>query len=219
MATILAPSGAVPVFRSAAPGALVRKCDSVDAYGEIISGDKCHVLLLGPGSGVSTETRDRILSALATKKPVVIDADGLSAFAEHPESLLTALHRNVVITPHEGEFARLFDEAGDRLSRARAAAAKSGAIVVLKGFDTVIAAPDGQAIINGNGSPYLASAGTGDVLSGMITALMGQGMEPFMAAAAGVWLHAAAAARIGHGLIAEDIPNQLPAVFHDLTPK
>jgi hydroxyethylthiazole kinase-like uncharacterized protein yjeF len=147
---------------------------------------------------------------LAGKKTVLADADALTACAGAPDKL-----RGVaVITPHAGEFARVFGPHGaDKLAAVRAAAAATGAVTVLKGADTIIAAPDGRAAINDNAPPWLATGGTGDVLSGIIAALLAQGMPPFEAACAGVWLHGAAAQTIGPGLIAEDLPDALPAAM------
>ncbi|PIW29133.1 MAG: bifunctional ADP-dependent NAD(P)H-hydrate dehydratase/NAD(P)H-hydrate epimerase [Rhodospirillales bacterium CG15_BIG_FIL_POST_REV_8_21_14_020_66_15] len=203
------------VFRTGAPGVLVRPLAGTAAYAEYLEG-RVTALVVGPGNGPGPDTRRRVLAALAAGKPLVLDADGLSAFADDPAPLLAALHGNCVITPHEGEFARIFPGEGDRLGRARRAAEASGAVVLLKGFDTVVAAPDGRAAINANGTPHLATAGTGDVLAGMAAGLLAQGMDPFTGAAAAVWLHAAAARCVGHGLIAEDIPALLPAVIRSL---
>ncbi|MCF3629238.1 NAD(P)H-hydrate dehydratase [Thalassospiraceae bacterium LMO-SO8] len=205
----------VGVFRAGAPGVLVRPMDDVAIYETYVQ-DGNKTLVVGPGNGPGPDTRARALAALATGQPVVLDADGISAFADDPDTLIAALHGTCVITPHGGEFARIFPQEGDRLSRARQAARKSGAVVLLKGFDTVIAAPDGRAVINANGSPHLATAGTGDVLAGITAGLLAQGMAPFPAACAAVWLHAAAAQCIGHGLIAEDIPGLMPGIVRAL---
>jgi NAD(P)H-hydrate epimerase len=166
---------------------------------------------------VNDATRDRALQMLASGKAVLLDADAITAFAKQPEQLFAAMRAPSVITPHEGEFKRLFSVDGDKLTRARAAAKLSGAVIVLKGSDTVIAAPDGRASINGNAPATLATAGSGDVLGGLILGLLAQGMDSFLAACAAVWMHGAAAATFGPGLMAEDLPDLIPGVLRELT--
>jgi hydroxyethylthiazole kinase-like uncharacterized protein yjeF len=166
------------------------------------------------------------LAALAARPALVLDADALTSFADAPDHLFEAVKQienpNIVLTPHEGEFHRLFSEMSNKyplrskLERVRAASGRSGAVVLLKGPDTVVASPDGRATIAANAPPWLATAGSGDVLSGMIGGLLAQGVPAFEAACIGVWMHGEAGQEAGPGLIAEDLPEVLPAVFRRL---
>jgi hydroxyethylthiazole kinase-like uncharacterized protein yjeF len=198
------------MLRADAPGQLVS-----DATLEALLADaRRKVWLAGPGLLPHEATRAAIRAIIEAGKTLVADAGALMAAAEAPDLLRGA----AVITPHAGEFARLFGAPGaDRLAATRAAAARLGAVVVLKGPDTIIAAPDGRVIINDNAPPSLATAGTGDILAGAIAALLAQGMAPFEAAAAGVWLHGAGAASGPPGLIAEDLPALIAKARHDLS--
>jgi hydroxyethylthiazole kinase-like uncharacterized protein yjeF len=187
---------------------------------------RLNTCVIGPGAGLGAHTRDFVLTAISAKRSLVLDADALTSFAEAPEQLFRAIKASpesqVVLTPHEGEFSRLFSSIGhkyalrSKLERVRAGAEHSGAVVLLKGPDTVVASPDGRAAIADNAPPWLATAGAGDVLSGMISGMLAQGVPAFEAACIGVWMHGEGAREAGPGLIAEDLPEVLPAVFRHL---
>jgi NAD(P)H-hydrate epimerase len=221
LVTIASPPAASAVYRAGRPTIMVRDIADGEAFEALLTDPRVSAALIGPGNGVDAETADHVLRALALK-PCVLDADALTVFAEQPDSLFAALasapEGTSVLTPHEGEFARLFHglEGADsegKIERAAAAAAHTKANVLLKGADTVIAAPDGRAAVNTNAPPSLATAGSGDVLAGFITGLMAQGMPAFEAACAGTWLHGACATAFGPGLIAEDLADMLPNVL------
>jgi NAD(P)H-hydrate epimerase len=216
LTTIAVSSAALPIYATALTSIMVALADDEAALDSILDDQRYNALLIGPGAGRGEDTRRRALQLLKRRRATVLDADALTAFAENPAALFAAIAAPTVLTPHEGEFRRLFTLDGNKLARTRAAARLSGAVVVLKGADTVIAAPDGRAAINANAPPSLATAGSGDVLSGIILGLLAQGLDAFDAAAAAVWLHGAAAARFGPGLIAEDLPDLIPPILRAL---
>ncbi len=210
LTTVAAPAAAFPIYAAALESVLVARGD----FARLIADERYNAMLVGPGAGVTPTTRRAARAALATKRAVVLDADALTVFAKDRKTVFKALARaQAVITPHEGEFARLFSLDGDKLTRTRAAAAECRAVVVLKGTDTVIAAPNGSAAINGNAPPSLATGGTGDVLAGLILGLLAQGLDPFRAACAACWLHGDVAQDRGVGLIPEDLITGLPAAL------
>ena len=223
---------------------MVKPFAAPDGLAEILTDKRLNAILIGPGGSVGATMRRMVEIGLGCGAAVVLDADALTSFAVEPSDAVPAPsgvgflksdrpadvgpailfqaiaaqpHRPVVLTPHEGEFKRLFgDLPGSKLDRARVAATTCGAIVILKGPDTVIAAPDGRAVINENAPPTLATAGSGDVLAGFVTGLLAQGVHTFEAACAAVWLHGECANVFGPGLIAEDLPEMLPRVLRDL---
>lgn len=181
--------------------------------------DPMDAVVIGPAAGLNEGTALNLGALVRTGAVLVVDADALTLFRDRPETLFDGLDRDDVLTPHEGEFERLFPgllEAVGREDAARQAARRAGAVVVLKGAATVIAAPDGRLAVNGAGSPWLATAGSGDVLAGMIGGLVAQHMDSFEAARSAVWMHSEAARRFGPGLIAQDLPEGLPAVLAEL---
>lgn len=217
LASVVCDAADAPAY-SHDPGVIVL-AGGDDAFAAALADGRRNVALIGPGHGETERLRGRVAAILAAGRACVLDADVFGAFAEAPSALFDAIRAPTVLTPHAGEFARLFpdlDAARDRLGAARAAAARSRAVMVLKGADTVIAAPDGRAAINADAPPTLATGGSGDVLAGFAAGLLGQGMAAFEAACAAVWLHGRAAAAFGPGLIAEDLPEMLPGVLRAL---
>ncbi len=210
LVTLVAPPQSLDVFRLGDPGCLVAPLAD---YGALLADSRHNALVIGPGAGLGEVLRGQVIAALAAGKACVVDADALTSFSSCRDDLFRHLSPGCVLTPHDGELARLWGVGmtdQGRLALARQAARQAGAIVVSKGSDCVIAHPDGRAAINSNAPPWLATAGSGDVLAGLIGGLLAQGMDAFLAACAAVWLHGEAAGRFGPGLIAEDLPEGLP---------
>ncbi|WP_293678764.1 NAD(P)H-hydrate dehydratase [uncultured Phenylobacterium sp.] len=184
------------------------------------AGDQADAAVIGPAAGINESTVLNVLALARTGAALVIDADAITVFRDDRDELFSMLDRDDVLTPHPGEFERLFPgllkTSSTRIEAARRAAEKAGAVVLLKGADTVIATPDGRVAVNLNGSPWLATAGSGDVLAGFIGGLISQGMDSFEAACAGAWIHAEAGDLHGPGLISEDLPGLAPAVLRRL---
>ncbi len=221
LVTVASPLDAVAVNAARLTAIMLEPFEAPNGLERVLRDRRRNAALLGPGLGVGEPARRMVEIALASGARAVLDADALTSFAETPPALFEAISgetaRGAVLTPHEGEFNRLFGELpGSKPSRAREAARVAGAVVILKGADTVIAAPDGRAAINENAPPWLATAGSGDVLAGFVTGLLAQGMPAFEAACAAVWLHGECANAFGPGLIAEDLPEVLPGVLRRL---
>jgi len=218
LVTVLSPKDAADENAAHLTAVMLREADGAASIGDILNDKRFTAALIGPGAGVGDETKARVLTILKSTAGAILDADVLTSFESDRASLFTALRADDVLTPHAGEFARLFPalKGTSRLDAARAAAKEAKCVIVFKSADTIVAAPDGRAIINSNAPFDLATAGSGDVLAGVIAGLRAQGLPGFEAAAAGVWLHGAAGALIGPGLIAEDLPNALPSVLKSL---
>jgi ADP-dependent NAD(P)H-hydrate dehydratase / NAD(P)H-hydrate epimerase len=218
LVTVLGPPDALEVNAASLTAIMVGAFDGVQDLAAQLADARRNVVLIGPGNGVGEATRANVLTALRLGKHCVLDADALTSFEGRADELFAALTPKCILTPHEGEFARLFGaiDAPDKVSQTLEAAKRAGATVLLKGPDTVIASPDSRAAINADAPPTLATAGSGDVLAGFCLGLIAQGMPGFEAASAAAWLHGAAATAFGPGLIAEDLPETLPKVLRDL---
>jgi len=225
LVTLASPPEALAVNAAVNLAVMVRPVDGALELAEFLADTRRNAVALGPGGGVGSAMREEVRAALASEAAVVLDADALTSFADEPAGLTTAIRgrgQNVVLTPHEGEFSRLFNmiaantKLNSKLEKSRLAAREIGAIVLFKGSDTTVATPDGRASIAANAPAFLATAGAGDVLTGMIAGLLSQGMPTFEAASAAVWLHGEAARAFGPGLISEDLPEALPSIYRRL---
>ncbi|MFW6413139.1 MAG: NAD(P)H-hydrate dehydratase [Oceanicaulis sp.] len=215
--TLLCPPDALSECAASLQAVVTRAFDPEADFGEILGGHRAQAAVLGPGAGKDAETRRRVLQALGQGASLVLDADALTAFEGDQTTFLNALHDRCVLTPHAGEFARVFPDLADadanKIEVAQAAAKRAGAVVALKGPDTVIAAPDGRIRVNTHASPRLSTAGTGDVLAGLIAAFLAQGADAFDAASAAVWVHGEAGRRMGPGDTAAQLIEHLPAAL------
>jgi hydroxyethylthiazole kinase-like uncharacterized protein yjeF len=228
LVTLASPRDALAVNAAASLAVMVRAVDGAADLVKFLDDPRVNTVVLGPGGGVGAKMRKMVLAAISAERNVVLDADALTSFADDPASLRDALKArpktNVVMTPHEGEFTSLFSDitevskVNSKYRKAQAAASWIGGIVLYKGADTVVAAPDGRAAIADNAPAWLATAGSGDVLAGMIGGLLAQGMLAFEAACAAAWLHGEAGNEAGPGLISEDLPEAIPAVYRRLFP-
>jgi hydroxyethylthiazole kinase-like uncharacterized protein yjeF len=226
LVTIASPRNALAVNAAANLAVMVRQVDGAPALAKFLRDPRINAMVLGPGGGVGAAMQAKVRAALAGERAVVLDADALTSFAGNPAALAKAIKarkgQHPVQTPHEGEFGRLFNKLDKvshlpvKLKETAIAAQFMEAIILLKGPDTVVASPDGRVSVSENAPPWLATAGSGDVLAGMIAGLLAQGMPAFEAASAAVWLHGEAANEFGPGLISEDLPEALPAVYRRL---
>ncbi|HVT23000.1 MAG TPA: NAD(P)H-hydrate dehydratase [Rhizomicrobium sp.] len=217
LVSVASPPAAVEVNAVELTAIMVKPFEGVEGLAQLLEDKRFNSVVLGPGAGIGPETKAMVARVLATQASAVLDADALTSFQDDPKALYQLLRNPCVLTPHEGEFERIFPgllrRSSTKIEAARSAAATARCTVLLKGADTVIAAADGRAAINSHAPPELATAGSGDVLAGMIGGLMAQGVDSFKAAAMAAWLHGEAAYRFGPGLISEDLPEQLPHVL------
>ncbi|MDI9333172.1 MAG: NAD(P)H-hydrate dehydratase [Cytophagales bacterium] len=220
LVSIAVPEIALPIYAASLLSIMALPFQTLEDCDALMQDIRITAMLIGAGIKPCMDAKAQTLAMLAKHQPTVLDAGALVAFSDRPKSLWDAIHSPCVLTPHEGEFAQLFGaipHIDERLIRVCEAAKTSNAIVVLKGAETLIAAPNGHIIISSHAPPNLATAGSGDVLGGMIVGLLAQGMPAFEAASAAVWLHGAAAHLFGAGLLAEDLPDLLPQAMQDVS--
>jgi len=220
LVTLLSPPAAIQVNAMNATAIMLKRFEDAEGLIDALDDRRATATVIGPGGGVGEDMRQMVVAATSRDGALILDADALTSFEDDPEHLFQHLRLDDVLTPHEGEFARLFPDLmaseTNKIERAQVAAKQAGCVVVYKGADTVIASPDGRNRVNVHASKALATAGSGDVLAGMIGAFLAQGKDSFDAASAAVWLHGEAGIRLGEGLICEDLPEILPAIFSDI---
>ncbi len=223
LVTVASPPDAVAVNAAHLTAVMLLSFEDAKGLAQILDGKRRNAIVIGPAAGVGDATRKNVLVVLKSEAAAVLDADAITSFRETPQELFDAIrtHKHpVVLTPHTGEFERLFPgllaRSKNKLEAAREAAKRAHAVLVLKGPDTVITAPDGRTLVNTSAPATLATAGSGDVLAGFIAGLLAQGRNGMEAAQAGVWLHGECALKFGPALIAEDLAEQIPAVLRDL---
>ncbi|RED53338.1 NAD(P)H-hydrate dehydratase [Aestuariispira insulae] len=215
---LASPEKASTLYRVSLESVVVKGYRDTLGYSEIISDERVNACLIGPGLGTDFGGMEKVLATLRREVPTVLDADALSLFEGNSELLFENLHGGCVLTPHAGEFKRLFPEFGgeDYLALALAAAKKTGAVILLKGANTFIASPEGEIIVNTGASADLATAGTGDVLAGLIAGILAQTGEPLLSASIGAWMHSRAGKLAGPGLIAEDLSPLIPKILNEI---
>lgn len=220
LVSVASPRDAVEINAAHLTAIMVKPFDGTEGLKHLLDDKRYNAVAIGPGAGVGAATCEIVGAVLASGAATLLDADALTSFADNPDELFAQLRPSAVLTPHGGEFERLFpgllQSSTNRIEAARTAAATAGCVVLLKGPDTVVAGPDGRASININAPPWLATAGSGDVLAGFVLGLLAQRVDAFLAASAAVWMHGLAATHFGPGLIAEDLPEQLPALLRRL---
>ncbi len=216
LVSIACDDESLPIYAASLMAVMTKPTNSKDELETLLEDKRISAVVIGPGYGIGNKTHDAVLQILSHKKACVIDADAISSFKGDSNKLFEAIQSPTVLTPHEGEFERLFNVTGSKPERASQAAKLSGAVVILKGSDTVIAAPDGRIAIDGNAPVWLGTAGSGDVLAGIVGGLLAQGMPAFEAACASAWIHGKAATQFGPGMTSEDLLPMMPQIFRGL---